>query len=135
MGFFLRDFQQRGKRPQKNLHKRKVKNRSLEQDMLIGTDDFDNSKHNNEAPPPRKRKVKVGKSSHERSVSSARISAGRQRSHGSSMMSSRGHDDKNRKSRGRSRSERSRSRSRDLEMGCSRGKARVTNNALDNDDS
>jgi len=64
MGFFLRDFQQRGKRPQKNLHKRKVKNRSLEQDMLIGTDDFDNSKHNNEAPPPRKGKVKVGKSSH-----------------------------------------------------------------------
>merc|ERR1711934_362588 len=96
-------------------------------------DDFDNSKHDNEAPPPRKGKGKVVKSSRERSMSSARISANLQRSCSSSMMSSRGHDDKNRKSRGRSRSERSRSRSRALDRGRSRGKARVTN-VLDNDD-
>jgi len=133
MGFFLRDFQQSDKRRKKKLRKRKIKNRSLEQDMLNGTDDFDNSKHDNEAPPPRKGKGKVGKSSRERSMSSVRISASLQRSRSSSMMSSQGHDDKNRKSRGRSRSERSRSRSRALDRGRSRGKARVTN-VLDNDD-
>merc|ERR1712151_1131265 len=93
MGFFLRDFQQSGKRRKKKLRKRKIKNRSLEQDMLNEIDDFDYSKHNNEAPPPRKGKGKGGKSSRERSISSARISTSRQRSRSSSMMSSRDHED------------------------------------------
>merc|ERR1712151_1211077 len=133
MGFFLRDFQQRGKRRKKKLRKRKIKNRSLEEDMLNNTNEFDNSKHSNEAPPPRKGKGKVGKSCRDCSISSARISTGRQRSRSSSMMNSRGQDDKNRKSRCRSRSERSRSRSRALDRSRSRGKVRITN-VLDNDD-
>merc|ERR1739845_22819 len=91
IGFFLRDFQQRSKRRKKKLRKRKIKNRSLGQDILAGTDDFDNCKHTNDAPPPRKGK---GKSGRERSISSARKSTSRQRSSCSSMMSSQVHSDK-----------------------------------------
>jgi len=130
IGYFLRDFRKPSKR-RKKIIKRKIKNRSLEQDILTGTDDFDSCLYSNDAPPPLKGKVK---SSRERSMSGARKSSSRQRSSCSSLMTSHVHTDKNRKSRGRSRSERSRSRSRTLDRGRSRGKARLTTSTLDNDD-
>lgn len=130
MGFFIRDIK-RGKRRKKKLRKRRTNNRSLEQDMLSSTEDFEGAIYNTQAPPPRKKKPLSGRSTFKSNVKAdvrekirSKVTSSNCRSRSLSRRA-RDEEDRSRISRGRSRSERS--RSRHSERGRSKTKLRINN--------